>query len=217
ARGVATTAIEDISASASPDALRGLPPVADEAWARISFTSGTTGRPKAIVHTQRQRWIANLLQRASFAHMPGPGSRVLLMTPFTHGAGLIAHAFLDHGATSVLLDGVDLPAVERLLAGGGIDHVFAPPTVLAKLSAAFPDRHFPGVKLVFTGTAPLTPALYERARTLFGPVIRVTYGKSEIVNPIAVLSPAECDAYYRETDAGPGSCVGWAGTGVEIK
>src|SRR5262249_56642439 len=128
ARGLATTAIEDIASSASLDTLQGLPPVPDEAWARISFTSGTTGRPKAIVHTQRQRWIANLLQRASFAHMPGPGSRVLLMTPFTHGAGLIAHAFLDHGATAALLDGVDLQAVERLLCRGCNDHRFAPPT-----------------------------------------------------------------------------------------
>jgi acyl-CoA synthetase (AMP-forming)/AMP-acid ligase II len=216
ALGVAVTAIEDVAESEPADALGTLPPVPAGAWSRILFTSGTTGRPKAIVHTNGGRWIANLLQRASFAHRPGPESRVLLMTPFTHGAGLLAHAFLDHGAASVLLDGVDLPAVERLLSQGGIDHVFAPPTVLAKLTAAFPDRHFPGIKVVFTGTAPLTPTLYEKARTLFGPVVRVTYGKSEIVNPIAVLLPAACDDYYRREERGAGACVGWAASGVEI-
>jgi acyl-CoA synthetase (AMP-forming)/AMP-acid ligase II len=212
ALGVAAIAVEDIA----PASLAGLPPVPAAAWGRISFTSGTTGRPKAIVHTHGARWIANLLQRASFAHMPGPGSRVLLMTPFTHGAGLLAAAFLDHGAAIVLLDGVDLAAVERQLAGGTIDHVFAPPTVLAKLAAAFPGRHFPGIRIVFCGTAPLTPSLYAKARGLFGPVVRITYGKSEVVNPIAVLPPAACERYYVEESGGDGFCVGWPGTGVEI-
>jgi acyl-CoA synthetase (AMP-forming)/AMP-acid ligase II len=210
--GLAVIAVEDVA----PGALAALPPVPSAAWGRISFTSGTTGRPKAIVHTHAARWIANLLQRASFATMPGPGSRVLLMTPFTHGAGLLAAAFIDHGAAVVVLDGVDLPAVETLLTGGTIDHLFAPPTVLAKLAAAFPGRHFPGIRIVFCGTAPLTPSLYAKARALFGPVVRITYGKSEVVNPIAVLPPAACASYYGEADPGPGFCVGWPGTGVEI-
>jgi acyl-CoA synthetase (AMP-forming)/AMP-acid ligase II len=215
--GVAVTLVEEVAGRERSSALDALPPVPGDTWGRILFTSGTTGRPKAIVHTHAARWIANLLQRASFAHMPGPGSRILLMTPFTHGAGLLAHAFLDHGAESVLLDGVDLPAVERLLSQGGIDHVFAPPTVLAKLTAAFPDRHFPGIKIVFTGTAPLTPSLYGKACALFGPVIRITYGKSEIVNPIAVLPPSACDDYYRREERAAGSCVGWPSSGVEIE
>src|SRR5260221_684051 len=137
------------------------------------------------------------------------------MTPFTHGAGLLAAAFIDHGAAVVLLDGVELAAVERLLEGGTIDHVFAPPTVLAKLAAAFPDRHFPGIRIVFCGTAPLTPNLYAKARALFGPVVRITYGKPEVVNPIAVLPPAACELYYGEADPGAGFCVGWPGSGVE--
>jgi acyl-CoA synthetase (AMP-forming)/AMP-acid ligase II len=210
--GLDVILVEDIV----PGALAGLSPVPTEAWGRISFTSGTTGKPKAIVHTHGARWIANLLQRASFAVMPAPGGRVLLMTPFTHGAGLLAAAFIDHGAAVAVLDGVDLPAVERLLEGGTIDHVFAPPTVLAKLAAAFPERHFPGIRVVFCGTAPLVPSLYAKARALFGPVVRITYGKSEIVNPIAVLPPQACDAYYAEADPGPGFCVGWKGAGVEI-
>lgn len=210
--GLAVIAVEDVA----PGPLATLPPVPSAAWGRISFTSGTTGRPKAIVHTHGARWIANLLQRASFATMPGPGSRVLLMTPFTHGAGLLAAAFLDHGAAVVLLDGVAPPAVERLLASGTIDHVFAPPTVLAKLASAFPDRHFPGIRIVFCGTAPLMPNLYAKARALFGPVVRITYGKSEVVNPITVLPPSACEGYYREASGGAGSCVGWPGTGVEI-
>ncbi len=52
---------------------------------------------------------------------------------------------------------------------------------------------------------------------MFGPVIRVTYGKSEINNPIAALSPDECDAYYTQEPPQDGVCVGFPGTGVEIE
>jgi len=213
--GCEAVAIEDIPET--PGGLAALPPVPGEAWARIGFTSGTTGAPKAIITTHAARFIGNLLQRASFSTMPGPCSRVLLMTPFIHGAGLLAHAFNDRGAACVLLDGVDIPRITRLLGGEEIDHIFAPPTVLAKLVAAFEGRHFFGIRTVFCGTAPLSRALYAKARELFGPVIRVTYGKSEINNPIAALSPDECDAYYTQEPPQEDVCVGYPGTGVEIE
>jgi acyl-coenzyme A synthetase/AMP-(fatty) acid ligase len=215
ALGCDIVAVEDVV----PDraALAAPAPVPAAAWARVSFTSGTTGKPKAIVHTHLSRWLSNVLQRASLPMRPGPENRILLMTPFTHGASILTYAFVDHGARVVLLDGVDLPRVEALLAAGAVDHVFAPPTVLAKLAAAFEGRHFAGIRTIFCGTAALTPALYEKARALFGPVVRVTYGKSEINNPITVLPPDECERYYRAEGAAEGVCVGWPGTGVEIE
>src|SRR5690606_37359770 len=50
----------------------------------------------------------------------------------------------------------------------------------------------------------------------FGDIIRVTYGKSEIFNPITVLDPAETKAAY-ECLEGDGLCVGWPSTGVHIE
>ncbi len=207
ALGMDAIAVEEVIPDA--DALAAVAPVPGDAWGRIVFTSGTTGRPKAIVHTHAARWIANLLQRATFLRMPAPGSRVLLMTPFSHGAALIAFAYLDHGAAVELRDGVDVAAVERLLAANAVDAMFAPPTVLAKLCAGLEVRKFSGVHTIFCGTSTLTPALYAKARAIFGPVVRVTYGKSEVVNPITVLPPAACDLYYGEELNGEGACVGW--------
>jgi acyl-CoA synthetase (AMP-forming)/AMP-acid ligase II len=213
--GFEAIAVEEVAPD--PAALTALAPVPGDAFGRIIFTSGTTGRPKAIVHTHEARWIANLLQRATFPHAPAPGSRALLMTPFTHGAALIAFAYFDHGAAVELCDGVDLPRVERLLTTRAVDAVFAPPTVLAKLVAAFEGRRFEGVHTVFCGTSTLTPALYAKARALFGSVVRITYGKSEVVNPITVLPAAACDRYYTEESAGAGACVGWPASGVEVE
>ncbi|MSP31174.1 MAG: long-chain fatty acid--CoA ligase [Acetobacteraceae bacterium] len=193
-----------------------LPSVPAEAWSRIGFTSGTTGKPKAIVTTHGARWIANILQRAHFSTMPGPGSAILLMTPFVHGAGILAHGFNDRGATAYLLDGVEIEKVSDALHGGKVDYIFAPPTVMAKIVVAFEGEVFPNIRTIFTGTAPLTAPLYYKARKMFGPVIRVTYGKSEITNPITVLSPEECKTYYAEPSDGDGVCVGYPGSGVEI-
>lgn len=212
--GCAVIAIEDVPDAPADPGL--LPAVPGAAWAKIGFTSGTTGLPKAIVTTHAARWLANVLQRAHLDPMPGRGSRVLLMTPFIHGAGLIAHAFHDRGAGIVLLRGVDLSVVLPLLEAGAVDHVFAPPTVMAKIMGGLEGRRIEGIRAIFCGTAPLLPALYAKARAIFGPVVRITYGKSEIVNPITVLPPAATDRWYAEP-AGEGVCVGWPGTGVEIQ
>ena len=94
--------------------------------------------------------------------------------------------------------------------------MFAPPTVLAKVVAAADGRVLPGLKTIFCGTAVLSPRLYARARAVFGPVIRITYGKTEVVNPITVLEAAEVDAWYAEGGPHADACVGWPGSGVEV-
>lgn len=201
-----------------PGAIEALPDihVEPDAWGRVMFTSGTTGKPKGIVHAQGGRWLANLLLRATLPVAPVPGRAVLLMTPYSHGASLMTQAFLDGGAAVRLLDGVDPGAVRGILERGEVDQIFAPPTVLAKLLTALEDRRIEGIGAIFCGTAPLQPGLYARAREVFGPVVRITYGKTEVFNPITVLPPEETDRWYREPEAGTSVCVGWPASGVEV-
>lgn len=185
-------------------------------WARITFTSGTTGKPKAIVHGHARRWQANLLLRGSLPFPPGPGDRLLLMTPYAFGAALLAQAYLDGGASVWLTDGVMTGRVHALLSRQRVNALFAPPTVLAKLDAELQAPRYDGVRLICTGTATLSHELYRRTKARFGPVVRVTYGKSEVYNPITVLQPDDCDRFY----AGPardGISLGWPAPGVEIR
>jgi acyl-coenzyme A synthetase/AMP-(fatty) acid ligase len=184
-------------------------------WGRIVFTSGTTGRPKGIVHTHGGRWLANLLLRSTLPVALSPGEEILLFTPFSHGSSLLTYAFLDGGAAVGLFDGIDPETVLRILEARRADQIFAPPTVLAKLTSACEGRRIEGVRAIFTGTAPLPAELYRRTEATFGPVVRITYGKSEIYNPITVLTPAETDAWY-DGDGPDGTCVGWPASGVEV-
>jgi len=183
---------------------------------RIVFTSGTTGRPKAAVASHGRRWVANLLQRASMPALPRADDRVLLMTPFSHGAALICYAFLQHGASCHLMDGVREAAVLDLLERRCVTQLFAPPTVLARIVAAAAGRRFPHVRTIWCGTSTLPPGVYRRAREIFGPVVRITYGMSEMINPIAVLEPEETDRFYAD-DAGAGACLGFPAAGVTVE
>jgi len=214
AQGTRVHSVEEVGEADLAPSL--FPRVGPDSWARIGFTSGTTGAPKGIVTNHRGRWTGNLLQRAAMPHKPGPGSRLLLMTPFSHGASLLTYAYLDLGGSVTLLDGVDPAVVLGILERGEVDEMFAPPTVLTKIVAAAQGRVLPGLKTIYCGTAVLSPTLYARARAIFGPVIRVTYGKTEVINPITVLEPDETDRWYAEGGPDADACVGWPATGVEI-
>lgn len=198
----------------------GWPDVDPDAPSRIVFTSGTTGFAKGAIHSHRGRWTGTLLLRASLPLLPDRSNRILLMTPFSHGSSLLTFAYLAHGASVHLMKGADPAVVLLLLASGEVTEMFAPPTVLSKLTEASADPAFknmtPRLRMILTGTAPLTPTLCRNAVARFGEIIRVTYGKSEIFNPITSLEPAETAAAYAEP-AGEGLCVGWPAAGVRIE
>ena len=212
ALGLQVIALESVAEQPMGD----FPQVAWDGWARIGFTSGTTGSPKGIVTSQYGRWLGNLLQRAYMPHKPGPDSRLLLMTPYSHGASILTYAYHEVGGSVMLLDGVDPSVVIPLIERSEVDEMFAPPTPLAKLVNAAEGMALPGLKTIYCGTAVLSPRLYARARAIFGPVIRITYGKTEVTNPITVLEPAETDAWYAEGGPHADACVGWPASGVEV-
>jgi malonyl-CoA/methylmalonyl-CoA synthetase len=186
-------------------------------WGRILFTSGTTGKPKGVVYSHQRRWIAEQMLKASMPFIPQKGAKLLLMTPFVHGASLMTFAWADFGAEVVLVNGVDLPKITPLLESDQLEFIFAPPTVLGKLILGHEGRTFKGVKCIFTGTQPLSKGLYDKALQMFGPVVRVTYGKSECINPITVLTPEQTHAFYQISPLPAGACVGWPQPGVEMK
>jgi acyl-CoA synthetase (AMP-forming)/AMP-acid ligase II len=148
--------------------------------------------------------------------VPGARDRVLLMTAYAHGAALVTAAWLESGASVELIDGVDVAYADELFARGELSAVFAPPTVLAKLVDGTRHARIDGIKCIFCGTATLQPALYHAAVAKFGPVIRVTYGKSEMFNPITVLEVEEAAEYYRDLTMLDAVCLGSPAAGVEI-
>ena len=207
---------------ASPRVLTtaGWPKVDQEAPSRIVFTSGTTGLAKGAIHSHHRRWVGTLLLRASLPFWPDSRNRVLLMTPFSHGSSLLTFAYLAQGASVHMVQAVDPETILPLLAQGEVTEMFAPPTVLAKITEAATQPVYsdlkPKITTILTGTAPLTAIAYRKAAAYFGDIIRVTYGKSEIFNPITILDPLEAAKAYAQNDS-EGLCVGWAASGVRLE
>lgn len=200
---------------------RGRSPIQDipfdisELPGRALPSSGTTGLPKISVYTHRSRLLAHRLQCELLPRKPGRAETLLLVTPFSHGGSLLAWAWWDAGGCVDLLPGLDTQAViPRLIDGAGA--LFAPPTVLYKLLDAWPPGLKPSVHTVFSGTQRLDPALYRRARALFGPVMRITYGKSECINPICYAQPDDTDQAYTEHPEAPAAMVGPPAAGVSL-
>lgn len=205
--------VEDV---APVDSGRSFDPVPADVPGRILFTSGTTGFPKAAIYTHGRRWIGEQLLKATLPFVPKRGERILLMTPFTHGASLLAFAWCDYGGEVLLLNGVHAGPIRNWLSSGSVSAIFAPPTMLAKLATVLERRRYEGVRCVFTGTQPLTASMYETAVVMFGPVVRVTFGKTECINPITVLDGHESAELYSRPLSGLGTCVGWPAPGVEV-
>ena len=212
--GLQVMVLEEITGKPAHDVAA--PPFDWKARGKLGMTSGTTGRSKAIVHRHDRRWNAHLLLRAHLPFIPGANDRVLLMTSYSHGAALLAATWFDHGASVELIDGVDAAYADELFARRELTAVFAAPTVIVKLLSSTRHARIEGIKCIFCGTATLQPALYRAAAEKFGPVVRVTYGKSEMYNPITVLETHEAEDYYRDLTSLEAVCLGTPGTGVEI-
>lgn len=98
----------------------------------FGYTSGTTGRPKAAVVTQRARTINMLVLGQEYGCYTGSDVN-LVVTPLYHGAGLTRGLTpLAFGGTVVLHERFD---AERALAemAGGITATFMVPTMFAAL------------------------------------------------------------------------------------
>ncbi|MGM1030338.1 MAG: class I adenylate-forming enzyme family protein [Actinomycetota bacterium] len=167
---------------------RPLPMPDPSADALLIFTSGTTGTPKAVVHT-----LASLgagLRDVRDGLGLEPGLRVLTDQLMIGIPALIAGAHwtlppagLDPGA-----------APERYLPLlGRTEAVFCSPAGLDALLRLLDDRRAPAgdLTLIALGGAPVLPPLIERALRRFPDArIRCVYGMSEIL-PVAIADGAE--------------------------
>jgi fatty-acyl-CoA synthase len=154
------------------------------------FTSGTTGRLKAVVHTQRTyaaicaNILANLLD-------PWPGDVMLHAASLIHASGTFVLPFWSRGAAAAVLPGFVPPEFRAAIDRYGATHVNLVPTMLTPLL----DLDPPGPKLhtVVYGASPMPRPLLERALERWGPRFVQYYGQTEAPLCISVLRAGDHD------------------------
>jgi cyclohexanecarboxylate-CoA ligase len=145
------------------------------------FTSGSTGAPKAVLHTQRGLAYKARLMRD--VHGLTATDAVLMPAPLAHISGLLNGVLLPGvaGMRTVLMERWDPEEALDLIASERITFMIGPPTFFVTLMAAagFSAERVQSLRLISSGGAGVTPAFVEQARDAFSAVVKRTYGSTE--------------------------------------
>ena len=183
---LAADAISDPAALAGalggPPVAAGTSPSRPSDVALVLFTSGSTGVPKAVLHTHRGlSWKATLMARV---HGLGGTDAVLMPAPMAHISGLLNGVLVPaaSGMRSVLVRRFDPEQALGLVARERISFLAGPPTFFIAMARAMADGQaadVSSVRLVSSGGASVTPAFVEDTARAFDCRVKRTYGSTE--------------------------------------
>lgn len=189
--GDGADAYEDVLASGT-DAHPGVE-IDEDDVELIRYTSGTTGRPKGAVFSQRQITAQMNDCLLNLDELPTTADRMLHAAPLGHGSGTYLLPFYVRGAANVVLPRFDPRRALETISREKVTHFYLVPTMLnALLGDHRPGEHDVGsLKRMFYGASPISERTLRRALEVFGPILRQQYGTSETGNPNTLLLPEE--------------------------
>jgi acyl-CoA synthetase (AMP-forming)/AMP-acid ligase II len=183
----------------------GLPVLDPDAVRMILYTSGTTGRPKGVLHTHNS--IHALISQIGDHWLVDDGDVFLVPSPIAHIGGSI-YAFecpLLLGSTAVLMDRWDPDVAVALMTTERCTHMAgATPFLVGLLTAAeLAETRLPDLKVFICGGASVSPSLIRRAAAYFEQTaVSRVYGSTEVpVTTVGALGDLE---HAAETDGHAG-------------
>ncbi|MGI9023342.1 MAG: class I adenylate-forming enzyme family protein [Acidimicrobiales bacterium] len=156
------------------------PALGPDDTAVLHLTSGTTGRPKAVMETPPAFWAK--MQFFADAFDPGPDDVMLLYLPMGHVFGIrLGMMTLLAGGRLVLMERFSPRVALRAIAEEGVTVLPGMPTHLNLLLSALDgaDHDVSSLRWVISAAATLPPGLAERVYERLGVEILFVYGCSE--------------------------------------
>ena len=135
-----------------------------------------------------------MAQIAGGPHGGRPGERALVVAPLSHaGAVWSALAPLAWGASLVFADGTAPADLVRALDERRIGYAALVPAVLAPMAdvPGAAGRAYPALRLLHTGSAPVTARTLRRASEVFGCAVVQGYGLTETAAAVSTMTPAD--------------------------
>jgi acyl-CoA synthetase (AMP-forming)/AMP-acid ligase II len=173
----------------------------------ILYTSGTTGRPKGVMHSHNS--LHALIQQIRNHWLAAPGDKFLVPSPIGHIGGSI-YTFegpLLLGTTAVLMDRWDADEAVRIMDREGCTHMAGATPFLEQILAAArrAGTRVPSLKVFICGGASVPPALIRNAAEYFEQaVVSRVYGSTEV--PVTTVGAIDRNdvAHAADTDGRAG-------------
>src|SRR4051795_5213805 len=145
----------------------------------ITYTGGTTGKPKGVIGLSRQMNTMTQIQMSEWEWPESP--RFLMCTPLSHaGAAFFVPTVLKGGCLYVLSK-FDPAEVLRTIEEQSITATMLVPSMLYALMD-HPDsrtRDLSSLETVYYGASAINPVRLKEAIDRFGPIFAQYYGQSE--------------------------------------
>lgn len=176
---------EDIVCHEGSADRRGIREQSRDRSATILFTSGSTGAPKAVLHT----WANHLYSaKGANANVPlGPDDRWLLSLPLYHVGGLAILVRCALAGAAVAVPTTDAPLGD-VVESTGATHLSLVSTQFRRLLTATKGAVPSQVRAVLLGGGPIPDALVRRAARQGWP-LHTTYGCTEMASQVTTTPP----------------------------
>lgn len=160
----------------------------------ITYTGGTTGRPKGVIGTAGGMNAMTQIQLAEWEWPDAP--RFLMCTPLSHaGAAFFAPTVIKGGSLRVLPRFDPARVLETIERERITATMLVPSMIYALLD--HPDSHtrdLSSLETVYYGASSINPTRLAEAIERFGPVFAQFYGQSEAPMAISYLATHEHDS-----------------------
>jgi long-chain acyl-CoA synthetase len=151
----------------------------------LTYTSGTTGRPKGAMNTHRNLVFNSEVYR-TWCQL-GDGDVILGAAPLFHITGLIAHVTVSFlaGVPLVLFYRFDAAECLRMIERWRCTFTVAAITAFLAMmdNPGIKTRDLSSLRKIWSGGAPIAPATVEKFEELTGHYIHNVYGLTETTSP----------------------------------
>ncbi len=168
-----------------PLAAKPLPP---DHIVSITYTGGTTGKPKGVVGTSRAMNTMTQIQMAEWEWPESP--RFLMCTPLSHAGAAFFVPTVIKGGSLYVLARFDPAEVLKTIEEQQITATMLVPSMLYALMD-HPDSHtrdLSSLETVYYGASAINPVRLQEAIDRFGPIFAQYYGQSEAPMVISYLA-----------------------------